>query len=314
VPGTVGAMQYGAHLPLIDFDGRGWAARSLASYADAARRFGYQWLTVNDHLTFQRPWLDGIVALASVLEASGELRLATSIALPVVRGPAALAKAASALDILSGGRLVLGVGPGSSARDYDLVGLPFDERWPRFEQAVRVLRMQLSAGGPQPGVDMPMLQPRPPRPDGLPIWVASWGSDAGLRRVARLGDGWLASAYNADPAQVALARAKLEAALVRGGRGMDGFPCALATMWTYVTDDERARRSRLDELATMLKRPVGQLVGRVLVGPVEHCADVVRAYADAGVDRLFIWPMADAEGQLERFMSDVVPATAGTGS
>lgn len=307
-------MQYGAHLPLIDFDGRGWTARSLTSYADAARRFGYQWLTVNDHLIFQRPWLDGIVALASVLEASGELRLATSVALPVVRGPAALAKAASALDILSGGRLVLGVGPGSSARDYDLVGLPFDERWPRFEQAVRVLRMQLAAAGPPPGVDMPMLRPRPPRPDGLPIWVASWGSDAGLRRVARLGDGWLASAYNADPAQVALARATLAAALVRDGRRMDDFPCALATMWTYVTDDERARRSRLDELATMLKRPVGQLVGRVLVGPVEHCAGVVRAYADAGVDRLFIWPVADAEGQLERFMSDVVPATAGSGS
>jgi alkanesulfonate monooxygenase SsuD/methylene tetrahydromethanopterin reductase-like flavin-dependent oxidoreductase (luciferase family) len=307
-------MQYGAHLPLIDFDGRGWTARSLTSYTHAARRLGYQWLTVNDHLIFQRPWLDGIVALASVLEASGELRLATSVALPVVRGPAALAKAASALDILSGGRLVLGVGPGSSARDYDLVGLPFDERWPRFEQAVRVLRAQLTAAEPPPDADRPMLQPRPAQPGGLPIWVASWGSDAGLRRVARLGDGWLASAYNADPAQVAIARAKLAAALHRGGRDMENFPCALATTWTYVTDDERVRRERLDALATMLKRPVEQLAGRVLVGPIEHCATVVSAYASAGVDRMFIWPLADAEAQLERFLSDVVPATAESGS
>src|SRR5688572_20273044 len=99
-------MQFGAHLPLIDFDanGGGWAAGSLAAYADRARRLGYDWLTVNDHLTFQRPWLDGIVALASVVDASGELGLATSIALPVVRGAAAVAKAASAVDILSGGR------------------------------------------------------------------------------------------------------------------------------------------------------------------------------------------------------------------
>jgi alkanesulfonate monooxygenase SsuD/methylene tetrahydromethanopterin reductase-like flavin-dependent oxidoreductase (luciferase family) len=300
-------MQLGAHLPLIDFDGRGWPARSLTVYADTVRRLGYEWLTVNDHLVFQRPWLDGIVALASVLEASGGMRLATTIALPVVRGPAALAKAACALDILSGGRMVLGVGPGSSARDYKLAGVPFDERWPRFDESVRVLRAQLSvhdqdrsAGGP--------LQPLPCRPDGLPIWVASWGSDVGLRRVARLGDGWLASAYNADPAQIAVARTKLATALRGSGRDIDEFPCALATMWTYVTDDEHARRVRLAELAAMLNRPAEQLDGRVLIGSVAQCAAVVRAYGTAGVDRLFIWPVADVERQLERFMLDVVPA------
>jgi alkanesulfonate monooxygenase SsuD/methylene tetrahydromethanopterin reductase-like flavin-dependent oxidoreductase (luciferase family) len=300
-------MQFGAHLPLIDFDGRGWPARSLAVYADTARRLGYEWLTVNDHLVFQRPWLDGIVALASVLEASDGMRLATSIALPVVRGPAALAKAACALDILSGGRMVLGVGPGSSARDYELAGVPFDERWPRFDESVRVLRAQLSVHDQERGAGGP-LQPLPCRPEGLPIWVASWGSDAGLQRVARLGDGWLASAYNADPAQVAVARAKLGTALRGGGRDVDEFPCALATMWTYVTDDEHARRARLAELAAMLNRPAEQLVGRVLIGSVQHCAAVVRAYGAAGVDRLFIWPVADAERQLERFMLDVVPA------
>src|SRR4029453_19188533 len=105
-------MQYGVHLPLIDFDGRGWQPGSLTSYVRSARQLGYRVATVNDHLVFRRPWLDGIVALASVLEASGDVQLATTIALPVVRGPAALAKSAAALDILSGGRLVLGVGPG----------------------------------------------------------------------------------------------------------------------------------------------------------------------------------------------------------
>jgi len=79
-------------------------------------------------------------------------------------------------------------------------------------------------------------------------------------------------------------------------------------MWTYVTDDDRERRTRLDELAAMLNRPAEGLAGQMLVGPVDHCAGVVRAYADAGVDRLFIWPLADAERQLERFMREVVPA------
>src|SRR5262245_32029246 len=130
-------MEYGAHLPLLDLEGRGWDIAGLTSYARTARELGFTALTSNDHLVFQRPWLDGIVALASVVEASGDLTLATTISLPVVRGPAALAKAAAALDLLSGGRFVLGVGPGSSRADYELAGVDFEDQWPRFEAAVR---------------------------------------------------------------------------------------------------------------------------------------------------------------------------------
>src|SRR5688500_2980188 len=104
-------MQYGAHLPLIDFDATGYRADVLSSFTGAARQSGFAALSANDHFVFQRPWLDGIVALASVVERSGDMTLATTVSLPVVRGPIALAKAAAALDIISGGRLVLGIGP-----------------------------------------------------------------------------------------------------------------------------------------------------------------------------------------------------------
>jgi alkanesulfonate monooxygenase SsuD/methylene tetrahydromethanopterin reductase-like flavin-dependent oxidoreductase (luciferase family) len=304
-------MRYGAHLPLIDLDGTGWRPDALASYAAAARRFGYAAVTANDHLVFPRPWMDAVVALAGVVEASGDLHLATTIALPVVRGPAALAKAAAALDIVSGRRLVLGVGAGSSPRDYDAVGVPFDERWPRFEESVRVLRAYLTPDAPPfhgrfySTVDG--MRPYPGGRDGPPIWLASWGSPAGLRRVARLGDGWIASAYNTTPDRVALARETLAAELARTGRTVDRFPCSLATMWTYVTGDPDEREAHLRVLGAMLNRPVDALAGRLLVGSAEQCASLVRSYAAAGVDRLFIWPLADAEGQLERFMAEVVP-------
>ena len=287
-------MQYGAHLPVVDLDDHGWPAGSLASYARTARDLGYRALSSNDHLVFTRPWLDGIVALASVVEASGDLTLATTIALPVVRGPAALAKAAAALDVLSGGRLVLGVGPGSSRHDYALAGVEFEDRWPRFEAAVRELRGHLAGtDGTAP------LEPRSPRPGGPPIWIGSWGSAAGLRRAARLGDGWLASAYNTSPEVVA------------SGRREHGLACSVATMWTWVTDDERDRAEQVARLSAVLGRPEQDLAGRVLVGPPEVCAGMLRAYADAGVDTLYLWPLADHERQLERVMSDVVPLVAG---
>ena len=120
---------------------------ALADYVRLANAIGMRWLTVNDHLVFGRPWLDGHVALSSVLEASGSMTVATSIALPVVRGPAPLAKTLAAIDRLSGGRLVVGVGPGSSEHDYRAAGIPWEDRWQRFEEAVQALRALLRPGG-----------------------------------------------------------------------------------------------------------------------------------------------------------------------
>ena len=62
------------------------------------------------------------------------------------------------------------------------------------------------------------LRPRPAQAAGPPIWIASWGSEAGLRRVARLGDGWLASAYNTTPALFAEALTRLNGYLAGHGK------------------------------------------------------------------------------------------------
>ena len=117
-------MDYGVHLPLIALNGQQhWSLRGLLEYTEIAERLGFRALSVNDHLLFPRPWLDGPTALAAVLARTGQMALATTVSLPVVRGPVALAKSLAAIDLLSGGRLVVEVGPGSSARDYAAVGI-----------------------------------------------------------------------------------------------------------------------------------------------------------------------------------------------
>jgi alkanesulfonate monooxygenase SsuD/methylene tetrahydromethanopterin reductase-like flavin-dependent oxidoreductase (luciferase family) len=310
-------MRFGAHLPLIDFEDRGWQASDLDSYADAARELGFSALAANDHFVFQRPWLDCIVSLASVIVRSGDMDLATTVSLPVVRGPVALAKAAAALDILSGGRLILGVGPGSSARDYNAAGLSFEERWPRLDEAVRVLRAHLKRAPAFQGKfydSKATLEPRPNRGDGPPIWIGSWGSDAGLRRVARLADGWLASAYNTTPEQMREGRHRLDAALTAAGKQPEAFPTSLATMWTFITSDRGVEEKTLSSLATLLNRPAEALAAQVLIGPPEECAARLQAYADVGVERVFIWPLADDTRQLEVFAREVAPLLAAPGA
>jgi alkanesulfonate monooxygenase SsuD/methylene tetrahydromethanopterin reductase-like flavin-dependent oxidoreductase (luciferase family) len=157
------------------------------------------------------------------------MALATTGALPVARGPVALAKSLAAIDLLCGGRLVVGVGPGSSARDYAAVGVPFDVRWKRLDEAVQTLRALWCGEGPPfrgefYSTEGVTLEPYPAQRPTPPIWIGSWGSEAGLRRVVRLGDGWLASAYNTTPEAFAAARRRLADHLHAVGKAPDRFP------------------------------------------------------------------------------------------
>jgi alkanesulfonate monooxygenase SsuD/methylene tetrahydromethanopterin reductase-like flavin-dependent oxidoreductase (luciferase family) len=217
--------------------------------------------------------------------------LATTVWLAALRGPVPVAKALMAIDVLSGGRVIAGVGPGSSARDYEVLGIPFEERWKRFDEAVAALRALLTGAE---------LAPGPSRPEGIPLWIGSWGSRAGLARVARLADGWLASAYNTTPERFREARAALRRALEDRGRKADGFPNALATMWTWVSKD-RAEGDRVlrDVLAPILRRDPDELRAQVCVGPAGHCADLLARYAEAGCERVYLWPLGDEARQLE---------------
>jgi alkanesulfonate monooxygenase SsuD/methylene tetrahydromethanopterin reductase-like flavin-dependent oxidoreductase (luciferase family) len=305
-------MQFGAHLPLIDFDGSGYSLKSLVTYTEAARELGYTAIAANDHMLFSRPWLDGLTALTAVMSASGELTLMTSLALPVIRGPVQTAKALAAIDLLSGGRLVAGIGPGSSRADYEAVGLDFEERWRRLDDAMKTLRA-LWAGESYRGsfhsTQGINLEPRPAQSGGPPLWLGSWGSAAGLRRTARLADGWFASAYNTTPDDFRAAWQHLRDLLRAAGKEPASFPNGLATMWTFVTDSKAEEQRTIDALARMLNRSPDELSVRLTIGHPEHCAGILRSYRDAGVQRLLLWPLADAAHQLEVFRTRVQPLT-----
>src|SRR5437763_12537591 len=125
-------MELGVHLPLMEFGDEGQSLQRLQAVVDVARESGFAAVSANDHFVFSRPWLDGPTALAAVIDRSGDMTVATTISLPALRGPVPLAKTLAALDLLSDGRLVAGVGPGSSKRDYYAVGVAVDGRWKGF--------------------------------------------------------------------------------------------------------------------------------------------------------------------------------------
>jgi alkanesulfonate monooxygenase SsuD/methylene tetrahydromethanopterin reductase-like flavin-dependent oxidoreductase (luciferase family) len=130
--------------------------------------------------------------------------------------------------------------------------------------------------------------------------------------VARLADGWLASGYNTNPDLFAQAWSDVKTAVAERGGDAARFPNAIATMWCYVTEDRaRADAVLADVLAPMLNRPVEQLRAVLPIGPPEHCAETLGAYARAGAQRVFLWPLADERAQLEVFRERVVPLLDG---
>jgi alkanesulfonate monooxygenase SsuD/methylene tetrahydromethanopterin reductase-like flavin-dependent oxidoreductase (luciferase family) len=303
-------MDVGVHLPQVSATADRVDVDRVFDVVDAARRLGFAAVSANDHLAFHLPWLDGPTLLAAVARGTGSMELATTVVLSAVRGPVQVASMLGTLSAIAPGRVLTGVGAGSSEVDHALVGLSFEERWARFEESVVVLR-SLVRGDPLPPEWDDRLGSATPTssasPSPIPVWVASWGSLAGLRRVARLGDGWLASAYNTTPEQLTAGRELLHGALRSAGREAAGFPIALATAWTYLTDSEEEARARLDALADVLGRDPARLAGQVLIGGAAHCTALLGRYAEAGVDAVFIWPLGDPVAQLQRFGAEVLP-------
>jgi alkanesulfonate monooxygenase SsuD/methylene tetrahydromethanopterin reductase-like flavin-dependent oxidoreductase (luciferase family) len=306
-------MDFGLHLPLLDFGGNPFTLDHLITYAQTGRELGFRALAANDHLVYSKPWLDGPTALAAILSHSGRMDLATTVSLPIVRGPVPLAKSLGAIHRLSGGRLIACVGPGSSPRDYAAVGIPFDERWKRFDESIQTLRALWNQEGAAfkgsfYNTEGIVLEPFPAQKSGPPIWVGSWGSRAGLQRVARLADGWLASGYNATPESFATAWQQLQEFLVTSGKEPASFPNAMATMWLYITEDRRDSERMLNEvLAPTLNRPVAELRERLPIGSVQDCAEKLADYQKVGVQRVYLWPLANELEQINVFMREVVP-------
>ena len=310
-------MELAVHLPLMEFADEGQSLVRLTDTVDAARECGFAAVSANDHLLFARPWLDGPTALAAVVERSGDMALATTLSLVALRGPVPVAKSLAALDLLSEGRLIAGVGPGSSERDYNAVGMPYEERWKRFDEATAILRALLRGDPPPEGcrfyaVPDSGLAPAPRQSGGVPLWIGSWGSKAGLRRVARLGDGWLASAYNTTPERFRAAKDSLSEELRAHGKDRHRFPNALVTMWTWITEDAGdADRVLREVLAPLLKRDPEDLRDQLCIGPAEKCAELLSRYARAGCERVHLWPLGNEPQQIELAATAVLPAVAG---
>jgi probable F420-dependent oxidoreductase len=215
---------------------------ALAVVATRAEALGFTSLWATDHIampfTIQSPYpgaadrrvswdptipcLDALTALTWAAAVTRRVRLGTSVFVLPMRPPLAVAKTVGTLDYLAGGRIILGVGAGWLEEEFALLGQSFGDRGRRIIEAIRVLKASW-AGDP---VEFEgefyrfapfAMDPKPPQGARLPI-LGGGESDAALRRVAAVCDGW--HPFGLGPEQVRDGLVRLEPLLARAGRSM----------------------------------------------------------------------------------------------
>jgi len=179
--------------------------------AQAIEQMGYDHIDVFDHVVMgypiagrpvgpyqaTMPILEALMLLAYVAAGTSRVTLGTEVLVLPQRHPTLVAKQVSTLDTLSGGRVRLGIGVGWQESEYEALDEDFHTRGARMDEAIRLLRAcwndaQIDFQGRHYRVTAIAMEPKPPQGARLPIWIGGM-SEAAFRRVAELGDGWLAS-------------------------------------------------------------------------------------------------------------------------
>ncbi len=259
----------------IGFSLGGVHPRSYLAIARRADELGYESIWVPEHLVFpatirsphpyagpgappfnpDTPAFDPFVLLGHLAAVTSRVQLCTGVYILPLRNPFVTARAAVTVDMLSGGRLILGVGIGWLKEEFEIVGESWSNRAARSREIVEVLRRLWSEEtiehrGQHYSFPAARFRPKPSRPGGIPIHFGGITPPA-LRRAAALGDGWVG---------------------VRHG-----------------LDETRAIVARLTELRRAAGRQDAPF--EVTVGPDQPVTpDVVARYRDAGASRLTVTP------------------------
>jgi probable F420-dependent oxidoreductase len=211
-----------------------WGTDVVLELARGIEDAGYDEIDLFEHVTVGHPipgrsesreaapeLLEPLVTLGAISAVTHRIRLGTGILVLPQRQPALVAKQVATLDVLSNGRVRLGVGVGWQRSEYESLGVPFAERGLRIDEAITLMRRywtepSVTFHGQFYRAEAMGMDPKPVQPGGPPIWLGG-DSEAALHRVGRLGDGWMAMADSDEavvtaPEKLATIRAAAEAA------------------------------------------------------------------------------------------------------
>lgn len=316
----------------------GTTLREILEQAEAADRLGFDAALTTEH-KYSDEYFGSPIPLSFAIAARTErVRVGTAIAIAPLYNPIELAQDAAMLDQLSGGRAWLGIGAGYLPVDYSTVGVPWEERAQRFDEAARILKQawteeRFTFRDEIHTFEDVSVIPRPVQAGGVPLHMAAW-TPGGLRRAGRLGDGWITNALMSLTTMRAMAD-EYRAAAADAGR-----PARVTSIrFCWPSHDRERAEAEFGATALAMARTLFEygaitdlpgvtsadqitleefLQDRFVFGTPEECIETIRRFsADAGVDdflMVFRYPTGPGHeavvSAMELFAAEVAPAFA----
>ncbi len=276
---------------------------------------GYDSAWTSEHIFFYFPTFDALTTLAAAAALTSSIRLGTAVLLLPLRPAALAAKEITSVDIISGGRLTLGIGIGGEyPKEFEAVGVPVNQRGPRTDEAIHVLRKLWTEGnvtfeGRFTKLDGVTLQPKPLPPGGPPLWIAG-RSQAAVRRAGRLGDGYLPYLFSPERYRDSMAQGRQAAE--EAGRDPAAIDSGLYQFICLADSYEEAKRVAAADLSRRYNQPFESIVDRyVVMGTAEDCARRLADFAEAGARHFLLVPitasLADFMLHVERYAAEILP-------
>ena len=255
----------------------------VSELALGAETAGAAGVWASDHLFWRRPAPECLTSLAVAAAATRQVAVGACVLQLPLRSPAAVAKQAAALQTLSGGRFVLGVGSGSHPAEYALASVSFRARGALLDSGIAALRCAWSTAE-EP--DAYRIDPAGP----VPVWIGGT-SPAALRRAGTVGDGWVP--LFVGPERFADGLASIREIAVNAGRCSDAVVPAVVMVATVGDDAARARASGTSWLSRLYGLPAKAFDRHLVAGPADHCAASAAAYVEAGAAHVIVLVAAD---------------------
>jgi probable F420-dependent oxidoreductase len=332
-------MRIGLALPHYDFsspDGAPVTWDSLAGWARRAESLGYDSVWISDHYFLSLARYGGpderygspeaMTALAALAAVTERVRLGALVLAAGFRHPALLAKEAVTVDLLSEGRLEVGLGAGWYEAEYEAFGHPFGSPGERFEVLEETVEVLARLWGEEEPVTWQgnrfrlseaYCRPRPAQPGGPPIWIGGKGGPRLLRLVAERAAGWN-TVWTWTPEAYAERARALDDASERRGRDPSSIRRSVG-LYTLVGEDEADARSRWDGFLRWA--PGGAFDGAslddwsadTLAGGVDQAMERLGAFARLNVEEVVVnpapLPFAVADPEMVDLIAErIIPA------
>ncbi len=276
-------------------------------------QLGFDSVWTGDHVSFHNPLYESLTLLASYAPITRRIKLGTAVYLLALRSPAVAAKITATLDVLSGGRLIFGVGVGGeNPKEFELCGVPHAERGARVTEGIDVVRAlwretPATFHGRFSRFEGVSIDPKPVQ-KLPPIWVGG-RSDAALVRAGSQGDGWVS--YVVQPERYARSLETIREAAHAAGRSLADFTAAHLAFIAVGRDYERAKQAWVSVLSRRYAQnfePLARKYG--IIGTPAQCVEQLAAFRDAGCGYFLLSAIGEPREereQLEAIAAEILP-------